>query len=140
MLDLALSLILQTAAPVTTVSVEVVRKPAELQRGLQGHKPLIEGKGMLFVLPGAEVSRFWMRDMTFDIDILFLRADGTVANVVVRAPACRQVECPVYSSRGPVTHVLEVPAGWSERHHVDAGTPLKIDLAGQRVSLAAPVE
>lgn len=146
---LALLLAASPGASATTVTVEVASKPAELRRGLQGHEPLAEGKGMLFVLPKAEIARFWMKEMAFDIDILFLRADGTVANVAARVPPClpsqrseggAQTECPVYQSRGKVTHVLEVPAGWSERYGVGAGTRLQIDVLERRVSTASPVQ
>ncbi len=123
-----------------TVAVEIVSQPVELQRGLQGHKPLVEGTGMLFILPQAETARFWMKEMTFAIDILFLQADGTVANVALKAPPCKQAVCPVYQSNGPVTHVLEVPAGWSERHAVSAGTRLRINVAEHVVSTASPVQ
>lgn len=136
----ALFLAASPATSTTTLRVEVVSKPADLQRGLQGHKPLGEGEGMLFVLPQSEIAAFWMKEMAFAIDILFLRADGTVSNVAPRAAPCKAVACPVFRSSTKVAYVLEVPAGWSERHGVGAGTRLHIDVRERSVAIASPVQ
>jgi uncharacterized membrane protein (UPF0127 family) len=116
------------AAPPADVKVEVVSEPAALRRGLQGHRPLLPGEGMLFVLPAPEQARFWMRDMTFAIDIVFIDAAGTIDSVAAGAPPCTADPCAVYRSRSEVTHVLEVPAGFAGRSALAPGAPLTLDL------------
>lgn len=129
---------LVAASPVTvpvTLNVEVMRAPEELRRGLQGHRPLATNEGMLFVLPAPETARFWMKDVTFAIDIVFIAADGTVANIAAEAPPCRSFSCDVFTSAAPVTHVLELPAGASRRHGLAAGSRIAASPAEGRVTL-----
>lgn len=122
------------AAPVT-VQVEVVREPETLRRGLQGHAPLGARAGMLFVLPGEETARFWMKDMTYPIDIVFVAGDGAVVNIAARVPPCAEEPCAVYASDAPVTHVLELAAGESARLGIAPGRRLDLDPARGRVTL-----
>lgn len=117
---------LSVTAPVD-VHVEIMIAPEQLRRGLQGHRPLDANEGMLFVLPAPEVARFWMRDMSFAIDILFLNADGRVDSLAASAPPCSGEPCATYQSQAEVTHVLEVPAGFAKRHGVAPGARLQID-------------
>lgn len=125
---------LLAASPVT-LSVEVMRAPDELRRGLQGHRPITAAEGMLFVLPEPETARFWMKDVTFAIDIVFVAADGQVVNIAAEAPPCRSLSCPVYKSAAPVTHVLELQAGWSRRHGLRPGARIVPEPAAGRVTL-----
>lgn len=125
--------VLTLAAPPVEVRVEVVADPAALRRGLQGHRPLAPGEGMLFVLPKPEQARFWMRAMTFPIDIIFVDGDGAIDSVAGNAPPCEMDPCPVYRSAGEVTHVLEVPAGYAQHMELQPGARLVIDRERGRV-------
>jgi uncharacterized membrane protein (UPF0127 family) len=117
------------------VRVEVMRTRSELSRGLQGHRPLQQDEGMLFVLPAPEEAHFWMKAVTFPIDIVFIDAAGKVDQIAHEVPPCPETPCPVYSSHGAVTHVLEVPAGWSRKNGIKRGTPFHIDEAGKIVTV-----
>lgn len=118
-----------------TVSVEVMRAPEELRRGLQGHRQLSDAEGMLFVLPAVETARFWMKDVTYSIDIVFIDPAGRVVNIAAEAPPCRSFSCEVYQSAAPVTHVLELRAGWSRRHGLAPGARIVLSPAERRVTL-----
>ncbi|MEK7105522.1 MAG: DUF192 domain-containing protein [Patescibacteria group bacterium] len=105
-----------------TVAVEVV-DTAELQRqGLSGHKELTDDQGMLFVFDDLIARTFWMKDMTFAIDIIWIY-DGRVVGIEksMQPPAASDGTIYVASSPEPVDHVLEVAAGWSDRHGVQVG-------------------
>jgi hypothetical protein len=112
------------AAPVPTrvtigmhvVEVEVVTTPETRARGLGGRDRLAEGQGMLFPYAVAARHGFWMKDMRFDIDILWIRAGHIVdiAHSVPHRPP-PSGELPIYKPRDPADLVLEVPAGSSER-------------------------
>lgn len=125
---------LVAASPVT-ISVEVMRAPEELRRGLQGHRPISAAEGMLFVLPEVETARFWMKDVTYAIDIVFIAADGRVVNIAAEAPPCRSFSCAVYKSEEPVTHVLELQSGASRRHGLKPGSRVSLSPADRRVTL-----
>jgi uncharacterized membrane protein (UPF0127 family) len=51
--------------------VEVVDSKALLEKGLSGHVPLLEGEGMFFVFQKPDNYGFWMKDMSFPIDIIW---------------------------------------------------------------------
>lgn len=101
------------------VKAEVVREPQKLYLGLSHRKELPEGRGMLFVMPAKRVQSFCMRGMQFPLDFIWL-VSGKVAGLVRNVPADFQGSI---RSPEPVTHVLEVPAGFIDRYGVRVGDP-----------------
>ncbi len=103
------------------VQAEVVASPERLYLGLSHRPSLAEGQGMLFLMPEREVQHFCMRGMRFAIDIIWI-VDGQVAGIEqnVSPTDDRTLTSPV-----PVNVVLEVPGGWSERHGVKVGVPVR---------------
>ena len=118
---------LLTALPVRVcaadacVNAEVVTKKADQQRGLQGRTGLGQNQGMLFVFTKDERYRFWMKDMKFPIDILWLDSQGLIVSVSENAPVCLADPCPVYAPPQDARYVLEVGAGFSRAHGFISG-------------------
>ena len=96
------------------IQVEVANTPERMARGLSGRSQLAEGRGMIFPYARVERHGFWMFDMRFDIDIVWIRADRIV-DVTLRARHDPPGELPVYRPNEPADLVLEVPAGTSQR-------------------------
>lgn len=94
--------------------VELAVTPAEKARGLMYRETLPEGSGMLFrVDPPATVS-FWMKDVRFPLDLLYLDGRGCLLGHHDNVPPCTSIPCPIYSSARPASWVLELPAGTRE--------------------------
>jgi len=115
------------AGPVVTVHaekgdvavvVEVARTPEELSRGLMWRTEVPDGTGMLFIFQDENERSFWMRNTPTSLDILYIRADATILSIARRTRPYSEDSIP---SRGPARYVLEVPAGWSDRHGVRPG-------------------
>ncbi|MDP1025614.1 DUF192 domain-containing protein [Sphingomonas sp. KR1UV-12] len=92
---------------------EVARTAAEQERGLMYRTGLAPDFGMLFApYPpdgGApKLASFWMRNTPSPLDILFIRADGTIARIAENAIPFS--DAPILSGE-PVAAVLEVPGG-----------------------------
>lgn len=107
------------AGPVT-VTVEVVRSPALLEKGLMYRRYLPPDRGMLFLMGEEDDHRFWMRNTLIPLDIVFITKDLTVAGVVTAQPLD-------LTSRGvdkPSLYVLEVNAGWMAAHGLGPGAKL----------------
>jgi uncharacterized membrane protein (UPF0127 family) len=106
------------------LTVEVVSNPARIARGLSGRSE-IGSDGMLFVFPAAGEYQFWMKEMLFALDIIWIR-DGRVtgieANVPFPDPATPLNKLPRYSPPGLVDMVLEVPAGFAARQGIEVGS------------------
>lgn len=106
------------------VSVELAVTSEAQQRGLSGRAVLPPTQGMLFIFAAPGVPSFWMKDMQFPIDIIWIN-NQTVVDVSENVPVPKNFwELPTYSPSSPVTHVLEVNAGWASANGVQIGDQL----------------
>jgi uncharacterized membrane protein (UPF0127 family) len=109
--------------------VQIVRTPAELNKGLSGREKLAEENGMLFVYDGPQKVNFWMPDMNFPLDIIFLSSNEVVyiePNVPNPAKDTPKEELEIYSPNMPVDMALETVAGWTEKNGVEVGSVLEM--------------
>lgn len=98
------------------LTVEVVSSPQSLTQGLSGRSE-IGADGMLFVFPNQQPRVFWMKDMQFPIDIIWIDSKevvGIESNVLPPNPETPDEELARYGSKYPVRYVLELPAGKAE--------------------------
>ena len=100
-----------------TVQAEAVRTPERLFLGLSYRQELPEGRGMLFFMPETEVQIFCMRGMLIPLDLIWI-SDGRVAGLTRNVPPTFPGNL---TSPAPVSHVLEVPGGFADRHGIKAG-------------------
>lgn len=101
--------------------VEVVRTPEERAQGLSGREK-IPRDGMLFIFDHPGRYGFWMKDMRFPIDIIWIK-NGAVVDIAPNVPfPATDGELPVYHPRAEADAVLEVAAGWSERVGLQIGS------------------
>ncbi len=112
------------------VLAELADDPAEQSLGLGDRDGLMPGTGMLFAFPDARPRSFWMYGMRFCLDIIWIE-DGVVtgaAKSVCPSPIGTDVEdLPRFSSPGPATHVLEVPAGFVDEHGLGVGAVVEFE-------------
>lgn len=111
-----------------TVALEVVRTPAELQKGLMWRTELADGTGMLFVFPREEEHAFWMKNTLIPLDMIFIAREGPATGRIagVHANAVPHSTAPVTVGK-PSTWVLEVPGGWCAREGVQAGDRVRLE-------------
>lgn len=111
------------------VAVEVAATDADRARGLGGHAPLGPTDGMLFVFDQVSPHAFWMKGMTFALDILWLD-EGKVVHLERSVPPSGPTETdatrPILVPRLPARYVLEVNAGFAAEHGIDLGTPVEL--------------
>ena len=115
------------------VRVELARTAEERTRGLGGHAPLGADEGMLFVFPELGRHSFWMKGMTFALDIIWIR-DGQVVYVLPDVPPPRSgtpdSELPIYTPPAAANYVLEVPAGFAARWGIQYGSRVVLHGVG----------
>ncbi|KTG17051.1 hypothetical protein AUR63_02485 [Guyparkeria sp. XI15] len=104
--------------------VELASTPTSRQRGLMGRSRLATGHGMLFLYPKEAPRTFWMRNVHFALDILYLDADWRIVDLVASAPPCLVLPCSEYPSARAARYVLELPAGSSDRLGLSPGHQL----------------
>lgn len=107
------------------LTVELAETPSQWERGLSGRTSLEDGSGMLFLFPQYHVPIFWMKEMQFDLDMIWI-SGGKVVDITVDAPKPTSDKLPTYSPRQAVNMVLEVPAGWATKNGITVGDTLNI--------------
>lgn len=112
------------------VQLLIVNQPTSISQGLSG-KETIGADGMLFVLGDDQQTVFWMKDMRFDLDLVWLR-DGQIVGISEQVPApspdTLDGQLEVYPSEQPVDMVLEIPAGQSAVWGLQPGDLLVFDF------------
>jgi uncharacterized membrane protein (UPF0127 family) len=81
---------------------------------------------MVFPYARAGQHGFWMYQMHFDIDIVWIR-DDRIVDVTPGARHDPPGELPVYRPREPADLVLEVPSGTAERLGWKIGDRVTVD-------------
>ena len=89
----------------------------EHSRGLMHVRDLPVDAGMLFVYRNPASRSMWMKNTYIPLDILFIRGDGTVSSIM---PNTEPLSLRSISSVEPVTYVLELNAGTTERLGITA--------------------
>lgn len=101
------------------VSARIVSDSISQAKGLSGTEKLDENEGMLFAFSEPDKYGFWMKDMKYPIDIIWMNEKKEVFHV----EACVPIESypKVLSPDEPARYVLEVPCGWSEKNSIQEG-------------------
>lgn len=107
------------------VKVIVVNSESERKKGLSVKNNLSENEGMLFVFDKKDVTpSFWMKDMSFAIDIIWIN-DGAIVEIDKNAQpppsSAKDSDLTIYKPKEPIDFVLEVNAGFSNRNNIEAG-------------------
>ncbi len=109
-------------------TVEVARTPMELEVGLMNRTELGPDAGMLFDLGQKEAeATFWMKNTLIPLDMIFIRADGTIRRI--QANAVPQ-DLTLIPSNGPVRAVLEINGGRAAALGIKAGDTVHHVLFG----------
>ena len=103
-----LPLTIQTASGRATFLVELARTPAQQERGLMYRRSLAAARGMLFPFVPPRPAAFWMKNTLIPLDLLFVRADGTIARIAANAVPGSLA---TIESGEPVAAVLEIAGG-----------------------------
>lgn len=103
-----------------TIKLEIAKSQQEQARGLSGREALPSGQGMLFVSDKYYKPRFWMKDMLFPIDIIWIRDNRVVGYEKYLLPEGSQPKM-IYEPVEEVNNVLEVYAGFTDDNNVKIG-------------------
>ena len=102
-----------------TVKVELALTMQAQAQGLSGRKILEENEGMLFVFKNSGRYSFWMKDMNFPIDIIWL--DETLHIVYIIKNAEPSSYPNTFTPNLEAKYVLEVPTGFSKKNNLKEG-------------------
>lgn len=104
--------------PVVELDIELAGDAASIRQGLMWRREMEANQGMVFLMPREEPQSFWMKNTYIPLDIIFIDNDKKV--VKIRRNTAPLSEASV-TSEVPARYVLEVNAGFAERHGVREG-------------------
>ncbi len=116
----------------TKILVELAETETERRDGLSKKNGLENNEGMLFLFPQKNIQPpFWMKDMEFAIDIIWID-DGKIVqiNENVQPPEAKtpDEELILYTVNQPIDYVLEVNAGFIEKNNIEKGDSVDLSL------------
>jgi uncharacterized membrane protein (UPF0127 family) len=108
-----------------TFTVDLATTGPQRSQGLSGRDPLAPGAGMLFVFPGENRFVFWMKEMRFPLDIVWINAECRIVDITLNAPAPPPdqalADLPRFSPSELARYVLEIHAGEAAAQGINAG-------------------
>ncbi len=106
----------------TLIKAETVNSKERIEQGLAGRKELADGRGMLFMMPEEDYSRFWMKGMQFPIDIIWIEKNQVIGCEKNISPKDDRI----FTSPEKAGIVLEVPAGFCDQYNVQTNDAVKM--------------
>jgi uncharacterized membrane protein (UPF0127 family) len=106
----------------TRLKLEISDTETLQEQGLSNRASLDKDSGMLFVFETPGPYSFWMKDMKFPIDMIFI--DSNYKIVTIAKDAKPSSYPTTFTPQSPVKYVLEVNSGFSDEHHLKEGTAL----------------
>jgi uncharacterized membrane protein (UPF0127 family) len=98
-------------------TVEVAGTPEQQEIGLMFRKSLAPDRGMIFPYDPPQEVAFWMKNTLIPLDIVYIRANGTIARIV-NAQAMDITPLPAGE---PVALVLEIAGGRAKELGIKEG-------------------
>jgi uncharacterized membrane protein (UPF0127 family) len=117
-----------------TIAVTLAQTPQEQEQGLSGTAPLTPNTGMLFVFPKPARYSFWMKDMNYPIDIVWIGEDKKIVHFVANAKPESYPN--TFTSEAEALYVLEVPSGFIQENHVSIGDKVELLITKKETALA----
>ncbi|MGA2968058.1 MAG: DUF192 domain-containing protein [Candidatus Levyibacteriota bacterium] len=108
-------------------SLYLAETSQEQEIGLAKYKSIAKDQGMIFLFNKSDYYSFWMKDMKFPIDIIFI-SGNKVVDVFQKVPVSPNENLPVYTTRTKADKVLEINAGLTKKYGIKIGSNVKINL------------
>lgn len=113
---------------------EIARTDQEKERGLMYRTNLAKDRCMIFVYDEDGHRAFWMGNCLIALDMVWVKADGTVVEIRENAPPLpmmfrgSQADAPMYGGTVLSRHVIEFAAGTVRRLKLKVGERVGWDL------------
>ncbi len=104
------------------VYVDLAKTPEQQAKGLSIKNTLNENEGMLFIFDTPKEYSFWMKDMKFPIDIIWISSDNKIVHIEKNLQPCTFfLFCTSYSPNANSKYVLEVPSNYTAKNNIVIG-------------------
>jgi uncharacterized protein len=124
-LDMKIRTFITITVPQGEIRAEVADTKSSRELGLSGRVTMKDGEGLLFVFDNPGRYGFWMKDMQFPLDILWINSSGIVVEAVHNATPESYPQ--TYINALPASYVLELKAGQAKEFGLSLGSKVKMD-------------
>lgn len=109
--------------------VEVADGYLSRAKGLMHREQLNLNHGMVFLYDGETPVSFWMKNVSFPLDMIFINASGRIVKIHEKAKPFG--ETPI-TSEVPINTVLEIEGGASKRAQITKGDSVDLQYVMSR--------
>ena len=113
-----------------TIEIEIADEPDERSRGLMFRESLTKDTGMLFLFDKEGFYSFWMMNVNFNLDIIWINSNGNVVHIERDLPSCF-MSCPTYAPRESARYVLELNSGVANELDLLVGSFVGINIQNE---------
>ncbi|MDO8505681.1 MAG: DUF192 domain-containing protein [bacterium] len=104
-----------------TIEVDIADTIGKQRQGLSGRPSLPKDQGMYFPMDQVALHGFWMKDMHFPLDIIWIRG-GVIVDISENVPYPLEGQTPVsVQPKEPADAILEVNADFIKQHGIKIG-------------------
>ncbi len=106
------------------IHVDLAITPDQQEKGLSIKNNLSNNQGMLFPFNTPGDYSFWMKDMKFPLDIIWINSDNKIVHIEKNLQPCVFILlCPTYSppANSNTKYVLEVNADYTTKNNINVG-------------------
>lgn len=114
----------------TKIDLEIADTEYTRELGLMNRNQMKENEGMLFIFPIQGNQSFWMRNTLISLDMIFVNNEKRIVTIHKNTKILSDTS---YPATKPAMYVVEVLAGFSDRHNIQVGD--KIDWMGTKIGL-----
>jgi len=102
----------------SAIEIEIADDNDQRTTGLMFRNKMAEDQGMLFIFPSETLQSFWMKNTILSLDILFVNSKMEIVKIHKNTTPYSEQS---YPSLKPAQYVVEVIAGYCERHGIEGG-------------------
>jgi len=107
--------------------VEIAKSPIQKAKGLMFRDKLEENQGMLFVFEAEKKHSFWMKNVLFPLDIIWLDANKKVVFISYNNQPCSNSRCVSIKPDQNAKYVLEINGGLTKEIGLKIGDQLTLN-------------
>ena len=101
------------------IEIDIADTATERNLGLSGRKSLGENQGLLFIFETPALYGFWMKDMLFSIDIMWIDEQKKIVHI--ESDVSPETYPKSFTPSVPAKYVLEVRTGFAKEKGIKVG-------------------
>lgn len=105
--------------------VELAQNYWQRAKGLMFKKDMEENQGMLFVFPKSGLYNFWMKNVKFPLDLIWIDQEKKIVDLKLQQQPCLSNPCSAIKPKVKAQYVLELKGGMASKTGMTVGSQLE---------------